>query len=64
MAPIKVAVSSITGVSKEAAAGSLPERVVVALSQAKQTLTLAHFSLKDLEMDSALALLEHIASQS
>jgi len=41
----------------------LPERIEVALEAKGQTLVLADFSLQQLELDSALALLEHLAEE-
>lgn len=42
----------------------LPERLVLALSEdGRQSLVLAKFTLKDMEMDSALALLEHLTTE-
>jgi hypothetical protein len=39
----------------------LPERLEVQLEQAGQALVLSHFALGEVEMDSALALVEHLA---
>jgi hypothetical protein len=39
----------------------VPERLELQLDAAGQTLVLARFALADMEMDSALALLEHLA---
>eukprot|EP00887_Chlorella_sp_A99_P004272 scaffold15.g4272.t1 len=60
IAPVKVPVGGVRGVSKQPAAEALPERLVVDLRQGG-SLALGHFALKELEMDSALALLEHLA---
>ena len=46
--------------SPRAAAG-LPTRLEVALRSAGQSLVLADFALAELELDSALALVEHLA---
>lgn len=42
----------------------VPERLELQLAEAGQRLVLAHFALADMEMDSALALLEHLAEDS
>lgn len=42
-------------------AAGVPDRLEVALEAKGQTLVLSDFPLKDLEIDSALALLEHLA---
>lgn len=39
----------------------LPERLEAQLEQAAQVLVLSHFALGEVEMDSALALVEHLA---
>ena len=41
----------------------LPERLEVQLAAGGQSLVLAGFALQELELDSALALLEHLAEQ-
>ena len=45
------------------AGAGLPERLVLTLSDdGKQSLVFGKFTLKEMEMDSALALLEHLTS--
>jgi hypothetical protein len=46
------------------AAPGLPERLDVQLAAAGQSLVLAHFPLEAMELDSALALAEHLADDS
>ncbi|PSC70335.1 hypothetical protein C2E20_6248 [Micractinium conductrix] len=63
VAPIKLPGRAIKGVAKlgaDAAAG-LPERIDLTLDGSGQSLVLADFALQQLELDSALALLEHLA---
>jgi hypothetical protein len=50
--------------SNAAGAAGLPDRLVLALSEdRRQSVVLTKFTLKDMEMDSALALLEHLTTE-
>lgn len=66
VAPIKLPGKAIKGVSKAAAdaAQGLSERLELALEGAGQSLVLGGFTLGTLELDSALALVEHLAEDS
>ncbi|KAL4448254.1 hypothetical protein ABPG75_005473 [Micractinium tetrahymenae] len=63
VAPIKLPGKAIKGVAKAAAdaAQGLPERLELALEGAGQSLVVGGFALGPLELDSALALVEHLA---
>ncbi|EFN56235.1 expressed protein [Chlorella variabilis] len=63
VAPIKLPGKAIKSVAKHAADAQkgLHERLELQLEQAGQSLVLAHFTLEGLELDSALALVEHLA---
>ncbi|GAB4817374.1 hypothetical protein N2152v2_004420 [Parachlorella kessleri] len=61
--PVKLDIKAIKTVKKEATVTGLPERLVLTLSDdGKQSLVFGKFTLKEMEMDSALALLEHLTS--